>query len=329
MVLASHCAPILGRAANFGASPFGLFFQFGHTGVDFFFVLSGFLISLLHWNDIGHRDQLRHYAVRRLTRIYPTYWLVLLAIIPFDIFTHTLFDQYGQPFEIIKSIFLLPQNHRILDVTWSLYNELLFYAFFGLMIFSRSIGATIISIWIIGMAFRPFFPMISDNVWLSLLTYPMNFEFLAGVAAGWAFPRITLRRPVLLLTIGLIGFICLWVAEDQLWLLHLSWGRFVLRCLAYGAAATAVLLGLSTLELQGRVRFPAVLVTLGGASYLLYLIHVPALLILGATERHIHLLRLMPAWLPTIGFVILIIAGTVVLHLRIEKPVLRKLRNKS
>lgn len=329
MVLASHSAAVLGASANFGAAPFGTLFQFGRSGVDFFFVLSGFLIALIHWKDIGRPERLKHYSVRRVTRIYPTYWLILLPIIPVDIFTHTLFDNYNDPIAVIKSIFLLPQDQTILDVTWSLRNELLFYVLFGLMIFSRRIGIVIITIWITALTVRSVASLSINDPWVNLLTYPMNFEFLAGVAAGWAFPRVKITYPVLLLIAGAVIFLALWTAEDLQLLLHPSWRVFLLRSLAYGIAAAFVITGLSTLELQKRLTMPQALVTLGGASYLLYLVHVPALLILGSSERHLHLLRFLPAWLLATIFIIITIIGAVLMHLIIEKPMLRAIRNRS
>jgi exopolysaccharide production protein ExoZ len=65
MVVAAHCGHTLGAPANFGVPPFGLLFQFGRSGADIFFVLSGFLISFIHWRDLGHPERLRHYLARR------------------------------------------------------------------------------------------------------------------------------------------------------------------------------------------------------------------------------------------------------------------------
>jgi peptidoglycan/LPS O-acetylase OafA/YrhL len=248
-------------------------------------------------------------------------------IVPVDIFTHTLFDNYNNYLVVIKSIFLLPQKSTILDVTWSLRNELLFYILFGLAIYSRRIGFTIIAIWIMALISRAAFSLSIENPWLDVLTYPMNFEFLAGVAAGWAFPRIKIKYPIGVLGAGAIVLGGLWIAEDLMLLLHPSWRLFLLRSILYGIGAACVITGLSALELQKRLRIQQPLVILGGASYLLYLVHVPALLILGSSERHLHLLRFAPGWLLATVFILITIAGAVLMHLIVEKPLLRAIRN--
>jgi exopolysaccharide production protein ExoZ len=335
MVVAAHCGHTLGAPANFGAPPFGLLFQFGRSGADIFFVLSGFLISFIHWRDLGHPERLGHYLARRITRIYPTYWLVLLAVVPVDIMTHTLYDRYDEPLELLKNLFLLPQNDQIIDVCWSLCNELLFYALFGLMIFNRTAGLIAISLWIPAMIARLAVAPHVDTAWFNLLTYPMNFEFVAGVGAGWLMQRREIRRPGVVLAAGLIVFTVFAIAEDHrllwsnephIWFPGVYWYVLLLRCLGYGMAGVLIITGLSALELQGRIRVPRALLVLGGASYLLYLIHVPALLVLGASERRMHLLRFVPPWLLATTFVALIIACTIAVHLAVEKPLLRAVR---
>ncbi len=335
MVLASHCGHTLGGPANFGAPPFGLLFQFGRSGADIFFVLSGFLIAFIHWRDIGRPERLGHYLARRVTRIYPTYWLVLAAVVPIDIVTNTFYDRYGEPWEIVKNILLLPQNDQIIDVAWSLCNELLFYAVFGLMIISRKLGFLVLALWIAAMAARPVVAPYDDIVWLNLLTYPMNFEFVAGLIAGWLLQRRALRRPGAVLLAGLVIFTLFAIAEDRRllwtnqfhpWFPGADWNVLLLRCLGYGAAGVLIIAGLSALEMRGRLRMPRLLTRLGGASYLLYLIHVPALVALGAGERRLHLLNYLQPWLLAALFALLVVAGAMGAHLAIEKPLLRAIR---
>jgi len=54
---------------------------FGLLGVDFFFVLSGFIIMFAHMGDDRTPATLKRYAFKRLTRIFPAYWPVGLGMI--------------------------------------------------------------------------------------------------------------------------------------------------------------------------------------------------------------------------------------------------------
>ena len=49
------------------------------SGVDFFFVLSGFIIYHAHRGDLGRSERAGRYAKRRLVRIYPLYLIMTLA----------------------------------------------------------------------------------------------------------------------------------------------------------------------------------------------------------------------------------------------------------
>jgi peptidoglycan/LPS O-acetylase OafA/YrhL len=49
--------------------------------VDFFFVLSGFVIAASYGSRIGDTEDLKQFVVRRIGRIYPLHLAVLLALV--------------------------------------------------------------------------------------------------------------------------------------------------------------------------------------------------------------------------------------------------------
>src|SRR5437870_555325 len=112
---------------DFGSVPLGDFFVFGHAGVDFFFVLSGFIIFYVHADDIGRPYRLMHYLRRRFTRIYPFYWVIsLLTLTAIVLSAHQGLPSAGQ---FIASALLIPLNDIVIvPVAWTLQQEIVFYA---------------------------------------------------------------------------------------------------------------------------------------------------------------------------------------------------------
>jgi peptidoglycan/LPS O-acetylase OafA/YrhL len=62
-------------------TPLAALLNMGYLGVDFFFVLSGFIIMHAHMDDVRTRAAWKRYALKRLSRIYPAYLPIGLALI--------------------------------------------------------------------------------------------------------------------------------------------------------------------------------------------------------------------------------------------------------
>jgi exopolysaccharide production protein ExoZ len=125
----ANSAPILQTASGF----LGLI---GNTGVDLFFVLSGYLI---YGALIRHRVTTRHFLIRRVQRIYPTFlavfvfYLVLSGLFP-DSSRLRGYDWPALVLYIGQNLLLLPGMFVItpvITVAWSLSYELFFYISIG------------------------------------------------------------------------------------------------------------------------------------------------------------------------------------------------------
>ena len=82
LVVCFHATAIIGLPKYFGRLPLDGLFSFGYAGVDFFFVLSGFIIFFSTSKNHANPASVITYVKHRLIRIYPIYWVVCLLILP-------------------------------------------------------------------------------------------------------------------------------------------------------------------------------------------------------------------------------------------------------
>jgi peptidoglycan/LPS O-acetylase OafA/YrhL len=77
MVMLCHVTMV-----NHCYDPFlGGVFGFGHSGIDFFFVLSSFVMLYVHYDKAGHARQTWQLLAMRAARIFPIYWCVLAVTV--------------------------------------------------------------------------------------------------------------------------------------------------------------------------------------------------------------------------------------------------------
>jgi peptidoglycan/LPS O-acetylase OafA/YrhL len=114
---------------------FSTLFGFGWTGVDLFFVLSGFLITGILYDTLDDPGYYKKFYARRVLRIFPIYYLVVLIFLlltPFVEFhwksAHLLFLVYlGYPAALIWPILVQTSAYLAITHLWSLSLEEQFY----------------------------------------------------------------------------------------------------------------------------------------------------------------------------------------------------------
>ncbi len=175
----------------------------GLFGVDVFFTLSGFLITLILMRTRGDAGYFRNFYVRRVLRIVPLYLLGVTCIV---VFFGPWFDENfnADIFHALPFMFFYLQNwlmifgdlpmKEYLGVTWSLAVEEQFYLFWPFMIYFFDREKVLrISLWAIGLSIlsRVIAPVFWENTFLlSQFFYFNSFtrfeEILVGaVLAIW------------------------------------------------------------------------------------------------------------------------------------------------
>lgn len=316
---------------RFGDTFAGGAFLFGYTGVDFFFVLSGFIIYFAHVKDIGNRGSFSAYAIKRLIRIYPIYLAVFGAkLLSMGLFPHLATAGDTGVGYIIKSAFLFPQpTLPLVAPAWTLSYELLFYLLFGIGLwFGRRTLLYIAAIWgglvlLYSLASLAAMPLPRSTFWLGFLLNERNLEFLLGcMAAAIVLQRSLSRR--WLQSAVIVGILLLlgWATY-----VNIRQGREVASFTAtFGLASFLIVLGLAGLEMQTQFKVPKSLAFLGDASYSLYLTQLLFLnayfLLLGLTDLD---RLLQPFWISCLGL-LFTIAGGGACYAFVERPMLRSLR---
>lgn len=301
--------------ARFWSEEIWIGFRGGASGVDFFFVLSGFLMAWIHGGQSGDREAKR-FLCKRAWRIYPAYWAAVLPLMAFLMAVPSLArGRELDPGHMIASFFLLPTpEHPVLAVAWTLQHEVVFYALFAFAVWRPRTGAVVMTGWLIAAALSGFlyfdFP-------LSTLLSHYHLLFGLGMAAAWWTRRGGPPQPALMAALGAAGFLAAWVA---LCIMERTAGM----TWAFGLSASVALAGFVRLEQLGRINISGGLKTLGDASYALYLVHAPAMTLLAMI-----LLRL-PIELPRLVaapiFLGVAISSGVLFHVIVERPFLKLAR---
>ena len=118
----------------------------GSIGVYVFFVISGFIMVHICWDDFGRRGAAANFLRRRILRIVPLYWLATIAALAFHKVSATGGAHAGWS-ELVRSLFFIPYRDEdvgwapILRQGWTLNYEMMFYAIFaGALAFRRQIA---------------------------------------------------------------------------------------------------------------------------------------------------------------------------------------------
>lgn len=330
MVLLSSAA-----AGPFVVGSAGAVGDFGASGVDLFFLISGFVMAYsIAAADDGPVGAAR-FGLLRLVRIAPPYWIVSAVLT-----IRLALDGGVDPRAIVNAVLFVPvadtERYTVtpLSIGWTLSFEVTFYVLVALLVLLRLSRAPLVLVGVIvalvalGIALRP-------EIWmLRWITNPMLLEFALGILVFIAWRRGWLARMRVVWAVvavaGLLGLIVTAVvgvpgiaALSNI----VSGADSLLRVGVWGIPMTAVLLGALAFAGGGRPGVvDRVLGGLGDASYSVYLVHLPVMvgvrMLLGLTPLRI------PSDLLFLLLVAIGVASGLVYYRLVERPLTRWLRRR-
>ncbi|PIP91660.1 MAG: hypothetical protein COW01_01655 [Bdellovibrionales bacterium CG12_big_fil_rev_8_21_14_0_65_38_15] len=326
MVVLRHAT--LTSNKKFGISFLGDYFQFGYTGVDFFFILSGFVIF---YTTTIKNPSFIPYLKSRFVRIFPIYWCTLIPLTFFYlIFPRYGLDHYRYVSTFLTSFFLFPNSlEPILGVAWTLKHEVWFYLLFALGFYGLSsfkfhfyFLLTLLSLFFYACDLNVVY---FDAPYIfKFLFSPFNLEFLAGCLIA----SLVLNKTKFLF--GKILFVFSFVAYFVVGYFEAEFSHYFHKShsiVIYGPLFFAMLFGVIMWERASQFEIPKWMIELGDASYSIYLVHFPLMSLLSRILISYKLFESLPLLNIVFITVFSVIAGWVFYRL-VEKPILIYLRNR-
>jgi exopolysaccharide production protein ExoZ len=302
------------------------------SGVDIFFVISGFIMMVT-----STTIRPGEFAVRRIIRVVPLYWilttlLALIAIIFPGLFRTTVVSTEFY----VKSMLFIPYANPahmqdlvpLLVPGWSLNFEMFFYAIFALVLFAplrnrlAINGIIFLALALCGFLLR------GSSVRSELLFYGdiRIFEFWMGMLIAHFFAHKELRFPVWLPWLILVaGFAAIYWPLPTPQFAAGSVGRTLL---ANILPAAVIVFGAVALEQSKRVAAHPFLMFLGNASYSIYLSHIFSLGIARVVWARFGLEKAGTGY--ALGFALfsmaLVLGGAALTYRLLEAPLLKMLQ---
>jgi len=255
----------------------------GYLGVDFFFLLSGFIILISSRKIIARGGGVYDYLRSRFLRIYVPYFPVGFSILVlYLVFPHI--SQGERSVGVLTSLTLLPSDAPpALSVAWTLVHEILFYTVFCIWFFSRVVFFTLASVWVLViLLFADSYSGRFVNYFLS----PLNLYFIGGICLAVLRAKIQ-SSFVMDFAVGFVGV---------LFLVILSLNEHPNRLL-FSVPLFAILFAMSSDNFID-CHPPKWLLFLGASSYAIYLVHNP---VLAFASRLV--VKISPSIAPWIGLV--------------------------
>jgi exopolysaccharide production protein ExoZ len=307
-------------------------FSFDHynfpywSGVDVFFVLSGFIMVYTSAKLYATRGAWKIFLVKRFKRIVPLYWFYTSLMVAVVMIVPSLLDTARPDWmHYLTSYLFIPYEREaggvkpILSLGWTLNYEMFFYfVFAALLCCARSKLIKIISLIFVALATTHYF-ISPDMAVIYFWTMPIILEFIVGAWIAHLYMN-GVRIHVLWRWVLLAFAIALYIGYA---FIPQDWMAIAPRIIP--AIIAVCLVASFTLPSDSmQIRVPKILKSLGDSSYSLYLAHP---FFIGAIAVLTLRFDLNP-YVQMGTTVIISIIGSHIAYLIIEKP-LSKFLNRT
>ena len=325
-VVVDHASGTAAFSKYFGNAPAWAFTGNGARGVDLFFMISGFIITIvaLEGTELAPAMKLGDFFARRFARIVPLMWLAIISYLLLQ-----LAFRHGVPPVVpyVHAMLLLPGNILPPHI-WTLRQELVFYLVFALAMLTVRPARVLLLLWLtlplvlIALGMLPHDRGIVRGA-AAMIASPTNLEFGAGMLIGIIWLKRWTHRdfaaavdPLFLLAIGFVATVAM-----------ISWG--IGHMAVPGEVAWCSLLFVPLLFYAVHVRCPEgwprrIGETLGNASYAIYLFHPHAV------SGSLGILARVTPGMPRAALVLIVVMVAtgfgIAMHLLVEKPLVRQAR---
>ena len=227
----------------------------GHYGVDLFFIISGFIMMY------STRKTCINFFKKRIIRVVPLYWALTIGVFIIALYFPSFLQNTTNNFiHFIKSLFFIPFDKNgighfpVLFLGWTLNYEMYFYLIFGIFSYVNIEKRDILTSFFIVVIIFLFEN--SNNFILSVYSKTIVVEFILGMILYRILyiKKFDFHLFILVLLACLPMILC---SSERL--LEKGLPMFVCFIVAH--------------FLLSKKRIPNYLVSLGGCTYSLYLIH--------------------------------------------------------
>jgi len=261
-------------------------FRIGQSGVDLFFVISGFIMVTIVSKE-GRENKAVDFLIHRFSRVYPNYWFYFfITFAVFLVQPAFVNASQGGRFSFFRSFFLLPSaNLPLVLIAWSLTYEIYFYFVFSFLAGLGRVKMLLsLLLWLFLLVNVNIFFHVPMSPVPALIVSPYSIEFIFGALAAMAITTVALRK---IPAPALFGIVIACLASLPFLFTHFyspngAAGNLFRQTIIFGGVYAVLVAALVMLEQGSRLRLPPFLVRIGDISYTIYLSH---LLILGAIGR--------------------------------------------